>query len=209
METEVVKCPSCGSQDHWEDNSRRSRRMCQNCGTIFDITDRAVEKVQPAKQKAAEPKAAESAPEAKETKPQESLGELLVLWVLSIGMVACLIGGLIWMGQDTQKHAYYSGRVNTIGQYEIPPLVCPEGEQVKLEYGFNQKPPFLEVFPGVPGKDYWQITPEQADSMRANRGNDYYWVHCVNADNKPDYFMDGGYSTLPEDGQEVVFKKED
>jgi hypothetical protein len=177
------------------------------------VIDKGVREVQPA-----EPEAETETPEPQEEKPARQKRDQTVMAIVLLVFMIGMFGGLIyWVETSVSNEFYNSPSVNTLGQFTIPPLQCPEGDPVELEYGFEENPPFLSVFPGMPGKDRWSVTQEQADLIKNNRSktlgngaysdNSYYWLHCVNAKNKPELFLKNESLLVPTDGQQVIFKE--
>lgn len=213
MEIKAVVCPDCGSPSHWQDLDRPERRRCKNCGVEF-VIDKVVREVQ-----LAEPEAETETPEPQEEKPTRQKRDDIVLLVISLIFMIGIFGGMIyWIITSVSHEDYYSPSINTLGQFTIPPLQCNNGDPAELEYGFEENPPFLSVFPGMSGKDRWRVTQEQADLIKNNHSNwikenyydyknSYYWLHCVNVKNKPELFLERADSLIPTDGQQVIFKE--
>jgi hypothetical protein len=134
------------------------------------------------------------------------LGTIIWVVILIFGLVA----GCSAFLKEMAREDYNSAGINTIGQYEVPPLACPNSEPVELEFGVSQQPPFLQVWPGVSGKDRWVISPENAKKIADYQGEYfteyfYLWEHCVNSKNLPEVYLSSFPS--PQDGMQVVLKK--
>ena len=215
MTTKTIRCPACGAADAWQDPKRLDRHLCQYCGCVFTDSE-ASAKAKSVKPVEVKLKTEVAKPEPDETdQTPEQNGKMSFGEWASVGFIVVVFGLIIWglvvLFKATIKAEYYTGTINTLGQYTIPPLTCPDGSQgIELEYGFNKEPPILQVFPGTPGKDRWQISPSVAAQVSVHYVNTYsttyMWVHCVNSQNKPEYYMTGSNSDLPKDGMQVVFK---
>ena len=203
MSTQLVKCPGCGSSDSAPIGKANSKHhKCNYCGGefILDESGTKVERVVSVSKS--------KLPEARKKAALRFftiLGEVLLILIL----IAILVVGCRAFLNEMTKEDYYSASVNTIGQYEVPPLTCPSSEPVELDFGINQQPPFLQVWPGISGKDRWVISPENAKTI-ANYQGEYFssyfylWEHCVNSKNLPEVYL---YNfSPPQDGMQVVFK---
>lgn len=200
-------CPGCGNNDPWVDPKHPTSNKCKSCSREYE--DGEASGIQPKTvpqplqdQGGVEPEV-ETENNSGSSTASTIAGIILVVIMLG-GLIAMLIGMVRSINKETERAAV----VNTIGQYEVLPLECPDGSQgIAVEYGFTNKEPFLEVFPGVEGADRWSITAEQADQIALEHSNSYLWVHCVNSENLPEYYSQGTLSAKPQDGMQVVYKR--
>lgn len=208
MPNTPLSCPKCGGNKSWTDPERENYRKCKYCGTEFEISS----------DRPAAPQKIELPPVDPNLVVHEEQGSgnstaasIMAGFVIFVVIVLCIGSGL-WINSESQRN---STTINTIGQYVIPrQLQCPDKTPAVVEYGFRGEPPILQVVPGVAGMDRWEISSEEQNQISDRFKNQYVsvylWVHCVNPDNKPEYYLGQnffGNVYRPVNGVQVVYYK--
>lgn len=205
---EVLKCSQCGSTNFWNDPADPRKHKCKYCGT--ELTEGDAPQAQ-----APNPEPKEAPPEAKQEEPTQPAAGTSNETFESVMAVGCtffffllIVGFFGWVIYQSNQDSYYAGKINTLGQYTVAPLVCPSGDPVEIEFGYKGNPPIIQVFP-YSANDHWKISAADANQMQVDWLKSYMWVHCVNVGNKPEYYVYGTNSgmDIPKDGMQVVFKE--